>query len=167
MNPATATVLRSSVGRGLQVCKFSQRVKQNAPSPFLSFSSRSTVQFQNRAMSGSNGYSEPDKQGQDGGFDAYPREARKGPSQAGELLRSVLESYQRVLREHPVATKAVTSLVGFAIGDRIAQTIGGGTWLLCLLWWSLFSLDSRFVSIWEMMGVCGSLWTIMGVCGSL
>ena len=44
-----------------------------------------------------------------------------------EVLLPLLDSYQRVLRDHPVATKAVTSLVGFAIGDRIAQTIGGSS----------------------------------------
>lgn len=73
-------------------------------------------------MSGSNGFSGPDKQGQEGGF-----EAGSGSMQAREVLGSLIEAYQRVLREHPVATKAVTSLVGFAIGDRIAQSIGGGT----------------------------------------
>lgn len=44
-----------------------------------------------------------------------------------DVLLPVLDSYQRALREHPVATKAVTSLVGFAIGDRIAQSIGSST----------------------------------------
>ncbi len=79
--------------------------------------------IRNRAMSGSKGYSEPDKHGPDGGLEV---EARNWSKQGRDALGSLIESYQRVLREHPVATKAVTSLVGFAIGDRIAQTIGGG-----------------------------------------
>ena len=44
---------------------------------------------------------------------------------AKKTVQSVLESYNTALQKHPVTTKAVTSLVGFAIGDRIAQSMGG------------------------------------------
>ena len=42
------------------------------------------------------------------------------------ILSQVVGAYQNALSKHPVTTKAITSLVGFAIGDRIAQTLGGG-----------------------------------------
>lgn len=39
------------------------------------------------------------------------------------LLSSIIDSYNNALAKHPVATKALTSLIGFAIGDRIAQSV--------------------------------------------
>lgn len=41
------------------------------------------------------------------------------------FLKSMIDSYNKALKKHPLTTKAVTSLVGFAIGDRIAQSMGG------------------------------------------
>lgn len=41
------------------------------------------------------------------------------------FLKTVLDSYNMALKKHPLTTKAITSLVGFAIGDRIAQSMGG------------------------------------------
>lgn len=35
-----------------------------------------------------------------------------------------LHAYTTALRDHPTATKAVTSFLGFGIGDAIAQSIG-------------------------------------------
>lgn len=43
-----------------------------------------------------------------------------------EFLGLLLNGYNKALKSHPVATKALTSLVGFALGDRIAQTMSGG-----------------------------------------
>ncbi|KAI8104481.1 hypothetical protein M9434_003036 [Picochlorum sp. BPE23] len=42
-----------------------------------------------------------------------------------EFVTLLLDGYNSALKKHPVTTKAFTSLVGFAIGDRIAQTMGG------------------------------------------
>lgn len=72
----------------------------------------------------------------------YPNEdGAKRPDSVGDLTRqledslpiqatktffkSVLDSYNKALKKHPLTTKAITSLVGFAIGDRIAQSMGG------------------------------------------
>ena len=46
---------------------------------------------------------------------------------AGPLaaLKYVVKAYNHALIKHPVATKALTSFIGFAIGDRIAQSVGG------------------------------------------
>lgn len=41
-------------------------------------------------------------------------------------LLNVVNAYNAALVKHPVATKALTSLIGFAVGDRIAQSIGTG-----------------------------------------
>jgi hypothetical protein len=40
-------------------------------------------------------------------------------------LHAVASSYDSALRVNPVVTKALTSFVGFALGDRLAQSIGG------------------------------------------
>ncbi len=48
--------------------------------------------------------------------------AFKGPLSA---LKSIAAVYNVALKKHPVATKALTSLIGFALGDRIAQQVGG------------------------------------------
>ena len=132
MNQTKTCIMRSlasvSIGRGIQKTWKEQNV---APFPArgttaaLVGNSAAMLSIRSRAMSGSNGYSEPDKQEPDGGFEL---EARSWSKQGRDALGSFVESYQRLLREHPVATKAVTSLIGFAIGDRIAQTIGGGTY---------------------------------------
>ena len=41
-------------------------------------------------------------------------------------LLNVVNAYNAALVKHPVATKALTSLIGFAVGDRIAQSFVGG-----------------------------------------
>lgn len=43
-----------------------------------------------------------------------------------QLVRTVLQKYDELLQRNPVMTKAVTSCVGFAIGDRLAQSVVGG-----------------------------------------
>jgi hypothetical protein len=48
------------------------------------------------------------------------------PSVPANFVAGVVKAYNDALTKHPVATKALTSLIGFAIGDRIAQTFGGG-----------------------------------------
>lgn len=48
--------------------------------------------------------------------------ALEGPLSA---IKSLITAYNDALAKHPVATKAVTSLIGFALGDRIAQSVGG------------------------------------------
>jgi len=127
MNQSTC-IMRSfatvSVGRGIR-----KTWKQQIVAPFPVGNTTAPLRsgavlppICNRAMSGWNGFSEPDKQVPDEGL-----VARSWSKQGRDALGSLIESYQRVLREHPVATKAVTSLVGFAIGDRIAQTMSGGT----------------------------------------
>lgn len=42
-------------------------------------------------------------------------------------LQGVLLAYDRAAKSHPVPTKALTSFFGFALGDRIAQTVAAGT----------------------------------------
>lgn len=46
----------------------------------------------------------------------------EGPAR---LLAGIVNAYNVALSRHPVATKALTSLIGFAVGDRIAQLFGG------------------------------------------
>ncbi|PSC71174.1 hypothetical protein C2E20_5468 [Micractinium conductrix] len=41
-------------------------------------------------------------------------------------LLAALRAYDRAVKANPVLTKALTSFVGFAIGDRIAQGVAGG-----------------------------------------
>jgi len=48
--------------------------------------------------------------------------AMEGPLTA---IKSVISAYNTALTKYPVATKALTSLCGFALGDRIAQSVGG------------------------------------------
>lgn len=45
--------------------------------------------------------------------------------QPANAFSKLVAAYLHALDKHPVATKAVTSLVGFAIGDNLAQSIGG------------------------------------------
>ena len=47
-------------------------------------------------------------------------------SRALALVRSALMKYDELLTTRPVLTKSLTSCIGFAIGDRLAQSIGGG-----------------------------------------
>lgn len=54
--------------------------------------------------------------------DAAPALPRQGP--AG--LQQLLAAYDATLRARPVRTKALTSLVGFALGDAIAQGMAPG-----------------------------------------
>jgi hypothetical protein len=54
-----------------------------------------------------------------------PPEAAKALQGPAKILSSVVKAYNTALTRHPVATKAMTSLIGFAIGDRLAQSFGG------------------------------------------
>ena len=47
-------------------------------------------------------------------------------SPPGKAAISFVHAYQNALKTHPVAVKACTSLIGFALGDRIAQSFIGG-----------------------------------------
>lgn len=44
------------------------------------------------------------------------------------VVMQLVSGYQHALDKHPVATKALTSFVGFCIGDRIAQAVGGAAY---------------------------------------
>ena len=56
---------------------------------------------------------------------AVPQEAAKALEGPAKLVSTIIKAYNGALTRHPVATKAVTSLIGFAIGDRLAQSFGG------------------------------------------
>jgi protein Mpv17 len=56
---------------------------------------------------------------------AVPQEAVKALEGPAKILSGVVKAYNTALTRHPVATKAMTSLIGFAIGDRLAQSFGG------------------------------------------
>ncbi|KAG7673373.1 hypothetical protein Ndes2526B_g03185 [Nannochloris sp. 'desiccata'] len=56
---------------------------------------------------------------------AVPPEAAKALEGPAKIFSGVVKAYNDALTRHPVATKAMTSLIGFAIGDRLAQSFGG------------------------------------------
>ena len=52
-----------------------------------------------------------------------PPPAEAQPSGPAAWVGQLLQGYNGALEAHPVATKALTSLVGFALGDVLAQTM--------------------------------------------
>lgn len=60
------------------------------------------------------------------GGDASTAGAEAGPA-AGIIaaVKAACAAYDRAVKANPVLTKALTSLVGFAVGDRIAQGVAG------------------------------------------
>lgn len=57
--------------------------------------------------------------------DALAASVAVTPSEPSQSAFSrALHAYTTALRDHPTATKAVTSFLGFGIGDAIAQSIG-------------------------------------------
>lgn len=53
-------------------------------------------------------------------------EAAKALEGPKTFLSGVVKAYNEALTEHPVATKALTSLIGFFLGDVAAQTLNSG-----------------------------------------
>ncbi len=49
-----------------------------------------------------------------------------GPCPCPTPPQSLLLAYDRAAKERPVITKALTSFIGFAVGDRIAQGVTAG-----------------------------------------
>ena len=60
--------------------------------------------------------------GGDGAIPGKTPPLLEGPA---KFVSLVVKSYNLALAKHPVMTKAATSLIGFALGDRIAQSFGG------------------------------------------
>ena len=54
---------------------------------------------------------------------AFPKTA----APAVAAVQRVCAAYDRALKKNPVATKAITSCVGFAVGDILAQLVASGS----------------------------------------
>lgn len=106
-----------------QQCRADIFLLKNAAPVARSRSSKNVIRAAQAGYGGGDGTLEPNYSNQGNtAKDGSSSLSSKGPSSPFGPLFSFVKAYNEALSQHPVAVKAATSLLGFLIGDIVAQS---------------------------------------------